>query len=73
VADIYTIMKEGDVKCFFEDVPEVRKRKEKKRKKKEKKKKKRKKRIFADVVESVGPSKCLQSLQRLSRRCVKPA
>lgn len=23
-ADIYTMMKEGDVKCFFEDVPKVR-------------------------------------------------
>ncbi len=30
-ADIYTIMKEGDVKCYFEDVPQVRKRKKEKK------------------------------------------
>jgi hypothetical protein len=31
VGDIYTIMKEGDVKCFFEDVPQVKKKKKKKK------------------------------------------
>ncbi len=30
-ADIYTVMKEGDVKCYFEDVPQVRGRREKKK------------------------------------------